>query len=48
MVRLQRTSATIEGIEVDLVEVLGERGARDLRRLLAEILASGEGPWAPA
>jgi DNA-binding MarR family transcriptional regulator len=36
--------ATIEGIEDDLVAVLGERGARDLRRLLAKILATGDAP----
>jgi DNA-binding MarR family transcriptional regulator len=36
--------ATIEGIEEDLVAVLGERGARDLRRLLGKILATGDAP----
>ena len=33
--------ATITGIEQDLVDVLGERGARQLRTLLGKILESG-------
>ena len=32
--------ATIEGIEADVTTVLGERGHRDLRRLLTKLLAS--------
>jgi DNA-binding MarR family transcriptional regulator len=32
--------ATIAGLEEDLVAILGERGARQLRRLLSSILAS--------
>jgi DNA-binding MarR family transcriptional regulator len=33
--------ATITGLEQDLVDVLGERGARQLRTLLGKILESG-------
>ena len=33
--------ATITGLEDDLVEILGERGAQQLRSLLSKILASG-------
>ncbi|MBA3523081.1 MAG: winged helix-turn-helix transcriptional regulator [Geodermatophilaceae bacterium] len=33
--------ATITGLEEDLVAILGERGAQQLRRLLSRILASG-------
>ena len=33
--------ATIEGIEQQLTELLGERGHRELRRLLTKVLAQG-------
>jgi DNA-binding MarR family transcriptional regulator len=34
--------ATVAGLEDDLVAILGERGARQLRTMLTKILASGE------
>ena len=36
----------VQGLEADLVEILGERGAQQLRRQLLKILASA-GPAAP-
>jgi hypothetical protein len=33
--------ATIDGIEQQLTERLGERGHRELRRLLTKVLAKG-------
>jgi DNA-binding MarR family transcriptional regulator len=33
--------ATIDGIEQQLTELLGERGHRELRRLLTKVLAGG-------
>ncbi len=37
---VQAGEATVSGLEEDLVDILGERGARQLRTLLAKILAS--------
>ena len=36
--------ATVTGLEDDLVVILGERGARQLRTMLTKILASGGDP----
>jgi DNA-binding MarR family transcriptional regulator len=36
--------ATITGLEQDIVDVLGEEGAQQLRGLLGRILAGGEHP----